>query len=249
MKKLWFILAIGIIFIMPRVVEAKEYDLTRPYTYFPSGYGSFTLEVEPGDVLKISNAYFVQVCDPSGHEILSGNYYGSVLEYTILSYEELTGGQSLPENKKMIISVNASSTSTTADTIGIYYTLVDDLPKEVIYHNTYDAENNNPTSYYEEETDILLTDISRNGYKFLGWYTSPTFEEDTRVTMISKDESDVLELYAKWEKIEEVGDSNEDNIFTNPETNSTSYILIGILSIAILGTVLTIVYRIRKVGE
>ena len=30
--------------------------------------------------------------------------------------------------------------------------------------------------------------------------------------MISSDEPDVLELYAKWEKIEEVGDSNEDNI-------------------------------------
>ena len=133
--------------------------------------------------------------------------------------------------------------------LNINYNLIDDTKKEVVYHNTYDAENNNPLTYYEGETDILLQDISREGYKFLGWYTSPTFEEDTRVTMISSDEPDVLELYAKWEKIEEVGDSNEDNIFTNPETNSTSYILIGILSIAILGTVLTIIYRIKKVGE
>lgn len=246
MKKLWLILVIGIIFIIPNGVEAKEYDLTNPATHFPDGYGSFT--VESGDVLKISHAYSVSVRDLSGKLILSGSYYNSVLEYTVLSYEELIG-QTLPENKKLVINVNISTVSSLADAVDIYYTLVDDLPKEVIYHNTYDAENNNPTSYYEEETDILLTDISRNGYKFLGWYTSPTFEEDTRVTMISKDESDVLELYAKWEKIEEVGDSNEDNIFTNPETNSTSYVLIGILSIAILGTVLTIVYRIKKAGE
>lgn len=59
--------------------------------------------------------------------------------------------------------------------IKMYYKLIDDVKKEVVYHNTYDAENDNPTSYYEEETDILLTDISRDGYKFLGWYTSPTF--------------------------------------------------------------------------
>lgn len=66
--------------------------------------------------------------------------------------------------------------------------------------------------------------------------------------MITKDVPEVLYLYAKWEKIEEV-DSSEDSVFKNPETNSTSYILIGILSITILGTVLTIVYRIKKVGE
>ena len=66
--------------------------------------------------------------------------------------------------------------------------------------------------------------------------------------MITKDVPEVLYLYAKWEKIEEV-DSSEDSVFKNPETNSTSYILIGILSITILGTVLTIVYRIKNAGE
>ena len=66
--------------------------------------------------------------------------------------------------------------------------------------------------------------------------------------MITKDVPEVLYLYAKWEKIEEV-DSSEDSVFKNPETNSKSYILIGILSITILGTVLTIVYRIKNAGE
>ena len=43
--------------------------------------------------------------------------------------------------------------------------------------------------------------------------------------MISGDEPEVLELYARWEKIEEesVTDSSDDNIFTNPETNSSIY--------------------------
>ena len=50
------------------------------------------------------------------------------------------------------------------------------------------------------ETDILLSDTVREGYKFLGWYTSPTFEEDTRVTMITKDEPDELVLYANGKR-------------------------------------------------
>ena len=151
----------------------------------------------------------------------------------------------------MIVSVNISTVSALADAVYIYYTLEDDNPKEVIYHNTYDAENSNPTSYYEGEADILLSDIEREGYKFLGWYTSPTFEEDTRVTMISADGPEVLELYARWEKIEDesVTDSNDDNsIFTNPETNSSAYVVIGILMVTILSTVLIIVYRIKKVS-
>ena len=145
----------------------------------------------------------------------------------------------------MIVSVNISTVSALADAVYIYYTLEDDNPKEVIYHNTYDAENSNPITYYEGEADILLNDIERDGYRFLGWYTSPTFEEDTRVTMISADEPDVLELYARWEKIEEesVTDSSDDNIFTNPETNSSIYLAFGLIIILVLSTITFYIYR------
>ena len=196
------------------------------------------------DDLSIINIY-----DVDGSLINSISLYGyEQYRYTIKSYEEVSN-KNVPTVKKFKYLPYYWLNVVPFSILNINYNLIDDTKKEVVYHNTYDAENNNPLTYYEGETDILLQDISREGYKFLGWYTSPTFEEDTRVTMISSDEPDVLELYAKWEKIEEVGDSNEDNIFTNPETNSTSYILIGILSIAILGTVLTIIYRIKKVGE
>ena len=57
--------------------------------------------------------------------------------------------------------------------------------------------------------------------------------------MISADEPEVLELYAKWEKVEE--ESVTDDIFTNPETSSSAYIVIGILMLTILSTVLIIV--------
>ena len=66
--------------------------------------------------------------------------------------------------------------------------------------------------------------------------------------MISSDEPDVLELYARWEKIEEdnVIDSNDEDIFTNPNTSSMFYIVMGIGAILILGTALVIVYKYKK---
>ena len=144
--------------------------------------------------------------------------------------------------KKASIEFCYTVSSGDAGEVNIYYTLVDEVQKEVVYHNTFYVENNNPTSYYEEETNILLSDISRDGYRFLGWYTSPTFEEETRVTMISSDEPEVLELYARWEEIEE----EEENIFTNPETRTMLYVGIGIAALVILGTVLVVLYRKKR---
>lgn len=161
--------------------------------------------------------------------------------YIIKSYEDITG-KAIPDGQRASINMQTGSVSTILDVIEIRYTLEDDIQKEVVYHNTYDAENNNPTSYYEGETDILLNDISRDGYKFLGWYTSPNFEEDTRVTMITKDDPDILNLYAKWERIDTI---NEET-FTNPNTSSMFYIAIGIGFILILGTAIVIVYKYKK---
>lgn len=255
-KTICLLLILGIIFVIPKGVEAKTYDISTIEGIVGSVGGTFT--VNEGDIFDLeftsASEYSVDNFKIFDNDDLIEEYrkdssHNNIpSEYIIKTYKELTG-KDIPAGKSLTIQVNIRLNSSTIYGISVYYTLVDNNPKEVVYHNTYDVENNNPTSYYVDETDILLSDISRDGYKFLGWYTSPTFEENTRVTMISKDDPDVLELYAKWEKIEEVVDSNEDNIFTNPETNSTSYILIGILSIAILGTVLTIVYRIKKAGE
>ena len=212
------------------------------------GYLNYDLNV--GDKLIIRNqdsssirykVYGLSIYD--GDNLIESIDISDELEseyiYTVHSYEEITG-KSIPNNSRVLINLEIiiSSTAGSTDAI-IHYTVADDNPKEVIYHNTYDALNSNPTNYYVEETDVLLSDISRDGYKFLGWYTSPTFEENTRVTMINADAPNVLNLYARWEKIE----------VTNPNTNSSTYIGISILSIVILSTILIIVYRIKKVSE
>lgn len=59
--------------------------------------------------------------------------------------------------------------------------------------------------------------------------------------MITNNEPDVLNLYAKWEKIEET--------ITNPNTSSMFYIAMGIGIILILGTALVIVYKYKKIDK
>ena len=260
MKKIWLLLVLGVVFIIPKGVEAKEYYTDTIYDEIGAN-NSFDLNV--GDVIHHvrNNVDYSQTGGTDLGSIwvyVDGENYGEFsfvvidnYDYEVRSYEEITG-TTLPENKK--VSIRGNITIDCAYTIlNIYYTLEDEIQKQVVYHNTYDAENNNPITYYVNEADILLSDIEREGYKFLGWYTSPTFEEDTRITMISADEPEVLELYAKWEKIEDseeiIDSNNDDNIFTNPETSSSAYVVIGILMVTILSTVLIIVYRIRKAGE
>ena len=65
------------------------------------------------------------------------------------------------------------------------------------------AENNprNPSYYtYESGTISLYSPESVTGYTFQGWYTSPNFDPQSRVTVISSGSSGNLTLYAKFLK-------------------------------------------------
>ena len=73
----------------------------------------------------------------------------------------------------------------------------------IISHNiTYNLDggtNNelNPSSYVEGE-EVILKEATKEGYKFIGWYTG-----ETKVTSISPEAKEDIELTAKWEKIKE----------------------------------------------
>ena len=65
------------------------------------------------------------------------------------------------------------------------------------------AENNprNPSYYtYESGTISLYAPESVTGYTFQGWYTSPNFDPQSRVSVISSGSSGNLTLYAKFLK-------------------------------------------------
>ena len=73
----------------------------------------------------------------------------------------------------------------------------------IISHNiTYNLDggtNNelNPSSYVEGE-EVILKEATKEGYKFIGWYIG-----ETKVTSISPEAKEDIELTAKWEKIKE----------------------------------------------
>ena len=59
----------------------------------------------------------------------------------------------------------------------------------------------NPDSFTVENNEIELSAPIRPGYKFEGWYTTSSFEENTKIQVIpSQSEGDIV-LYANWNKI------------------------------------------------
>ena len=254
-KKLLIIVVAIFVFMITPNVEAKEVSLDELFNgiRFPvNDTPTWDFELDPGDVLTFDKSNISSHTQYTFHDKVSvyidNKQYNTNQQftcdsearenckYTVLSYEGITN-EKPPRGKNVkIAGTIVYWTSSLQFDINLYYQYIDDVQKGVVYNNLFDATNDNPTAYYEGETDILLSDPVRKGYKFLGWYTSPDFDENTRVTMITKDEPDELVLYAKWEK-------EEENIFTNPNTSSMIYIVIGIGIIVILGTVIVIVYK------
>lgn len=80
-------------------------------------------------------------------------------------------------------------------------------------------DSSNPTSYTIESNTITLSDATRTGYTFEGWYNTSTFSN--KVTQITKGSYDDLTLHAKWTPISYSITYNLDggtNNFNNPPT-------------------------------
>ena len=244
MKKISYLIFILIAFIVliPKV-DAKEIDVSNLEFYKE-------IEVEAGDKIiydgnKMDGKFLLTYI--YYHSNVKEEYYKEehVSSYTYTFsipsyYQLLNDDMQIPANKKVKITLSIGSYCGTLTEIFLHYSLVDDVKKEVVYNNTFDAVNDNIESYYEGEADILLKDIKREGYKFLGWYTTSDYKEDSRITIIDKNAPETLELYAKWEKVE--SQVMKDNIEENPNTYTTTYVIAGIFIILMLSTVIVYVY-------
>lgn len=249
MKKISYLIVtlIAFMILIPKV-SAKEIDVSNLEFHEE-------VEVEVGDKIIFSKrseydylGYIdVNYVEQSSYKEIDTNYFpcdDDYCEFYVKSYDEYDelADISISQGKRIKITLYTIQFSG-GSAININYTLVDDTQKKVTYNNTFDATNDNPESYYEGETDILLKDIKREGYKFLGWYKTSDFKEDSRVTVIDKDAPEVLELYAKWEKVES---QVKENIKENPNTYTTTYVIVGIYFILILSTVVVYVYERKQ---
>ena len=245
MRKISYLIFILIAFIVltPRV-DAKEIDISN--LEFAK-----EIEVEAGDKIiydsnKRDDRFGIEFIQYSLYDEV-GNYFNSksikskTYTFSIPSFYQLPDNDiQIPAGKKVKITLDTWNLCGRYTCIGVNYSLIDDNKKNVIYNNTFDAVNDNIESYYEGETDILLKDIKREGYKFLGWYTTSDYKEDSRITIIDKNAPETLELYAKWEKVE--SQVKKDNIEENPNTYTTTYVIAGIFIILMLSTVAVYVY-------
>ena len=96
----------------------------------------------------------------------------------------------------------------------------------VSYNITYNLNNGtnsteNPATYTAEDETITLSEPTRNGYVFDGWYTSSDFA-DGAVTQINTSNPSDITLYAKWIPIE-YSISYSLNGGTNDSSNPSSY--------------------------
>ena len=57
------------------------------------------------------------------------------------------------------------------------------IPYTITYHNVQDVENNNPATYIVESNDITLSNLTKQGYNFLGWATSADGEPKQNITI------------------------------------------------------------------
>ncbi len=71
---------------------------------------------------------------------------------------------------------------------------------DITYHNVDGATNSNSATYDVEDQPLALSDASKDGYRFLGWYTDAAFTN--KVSEIAIGTTGDINLYAKWELIE-----------------------------------------------
>ncbi len=124
-------------------------------------------------------------------------------------------------------SANFSGNAITSIPTGSYGNITLTAKWDLVSYNiTYNLNNgtnstNNPATYTTEDETITLSEPTRNGYVFDGWYTSSDFS-GTSVTQINTSNLSDITLYAKWIPIE-YSISYSLNGGTNDSSNPSLY--------------------------
>ena len=91
----------------------------------------------------------------------------------------------------------------------------EDIPEPEEYTITYHVDggvlpNGAPVLFTEDDLPLTLPIPTKEGYNFMGWYLSASFD-GSAVTAIAEDTEEDQEFYAKWERI-----IDYTNVYVNP---------------------------------
>ena len=81
-----------------------------------------------------------------------------------------------------------------------------DKEYELRYYDGYIHDNPKSVIEVEVKKPMPLLDAERDGYRFMGWYTTKDFINSSKITSITIDEinaakNNIIDLYARWEKL------------------------------------------------
>ncbi len=55
--------------------------------------------------------------------------------------------------------------------------------------------------FFDKTAETALPEITKSGDEFLGWYTDPSFSEESKITVIAPTDADSITVYARWRGI------------------------------------------------
>ena len=127
-------------------------------------------------------------------DTLVGNFPASVRNlrktgYAFIGWSESKGGATISS-----VHVDTADKTVYAKWQAVEYSIT------YIINMANVVNTSNLTKYTIEYNDITLSAPACTGYNFLGWFTTPSFDENTRVTIIDTAMCDNITLYAKWGK-------------------------------------------------
>lgn len=145
-------------------------------------------------VIDSTNAVYETMEVSAYSDTLVGNFPSTVQGlsrrgYTFDGWSESRGGAT-------ISSVHVSNAD---KTIYAKWTAVEYSITYVINMSNV-VNTSNLTKYTIEYNDITLSTPTCTGYNFVGWYTTPSCDDNTRVAVIDTDMAEDITLYAKWAK-------------------------------------------------
>ena len=80
----------------------------------------------------------------------------------------------------------------------------------ISYVDEFNCENTNATVYTIESENINLEGLTKEGYKFLGWYETSDFTGEA-ITQIPQGSKGNKTLYARWEAVEQEGGESSES--------------------------------------
>lgn len=107
--------------------------------------------------------------------------------FTLIGWNTAADGKGMALTKETTVTDDVIWYAQFRDTLNTY---------KITYENVNGAENNNPASY-TYSTAVTLTDLSRTGYTFGGWFDNASCTGNA-VTEISAAETGNKTFYAKW---------------------------------------------------